>query len=76
MTDDDDAPDRLAELWRRGVCPSCGNAIREGTRVGSGRRSDGGFCSLGCYASFHGASLAARHALVERLITIGDGHSK
>jgi hypothetical protein len=64
--------DYLLELWDESVCPNCGKKIPEGTRVGSGRKSDGGFCSLGCYAEYHEAELIKRHA--ER-ITLAQRHS-
>jgi hypothetical protein len=61
----------LRELWDKNICPNCGKAIPEGARVGSGKKSPGGFCSLGCYAEYHKAdliepgkriaALAARH---------------
>jgi hypothetical protein len=47
----------LLELWEMNICPQRGKDIPEGTRVGSGRRSEGGFCSLGCYADFYGSDL-------------------
>lgn len=40
------------ELWDRNICPNCGKTIPQGTRVGSGRKREGGFCSLDCYTSF------------------------
>jgi hypothetical protein len=50
----------LLELWSRNVCPWCGKNIPEGTRVGSGRKSEGGFCSLPCYADYYALELADR----------------
>lgn len=50
----------LLELWDRDICPNCGKDIPEGTRVGNGRKSEGGFCSLACYADYHSLELAAR----------------
>lgn len=50
----------LLELWEQNLCPFCGNAIPEGTRVGSGRKSEGGFCSLRCYADYYALELAER----------------
>jgi hypothetical protein len=50
----------LLELWNQNVCPNCGKTIPQGTRVGSGRKSEGGFCSLDCYASFYQLELAER----------------
>ena len=42
----------LLELWDRNICPNCGKTIPQGTRVGSGRKREGGYCSLDCYPSF------------------------
>jgi len=50
----------LLELWDQEICPNCGKTIPQGSRVGSGRKSEGGFCSLDCYASFYQLSLAER----------------
>jgi hypothetical protein len=33
----------LLELWDNNVCPNCGKKIPAGKRVGSGKKSDGGF---------------------------------
>ena len=52
--------DYLLDLWKRNICPTCGKAIPEGTRVGSGRRSDGGFCSLDCYTKYHASEIHER----------------
>jgi hypothetical protein len=58
----------LLELWDQNVCPNCGKMIPEGTRVGSGRKSEGGFCSLDCYANFYQLELSARaQRLAERV---------
>ncbi len=61
----------LLELWDKNICPFCGKVIPEGTRVGSGNKSEGGFCSLQCYTDYYKtqlierakrvAALAARH---------------
>jgi hypothetical protein len=50
----------LLALWDENVCPYCGKEIPEGTRVGSGRKRDGGFCSLDCYARYHELALKDR----------------
>lgn len=52
--------DYLLELWRRNICPFCGKAIPEGTRVGRGRKRKGGFCSLECYALYYEEEIAER----------------
>jgi hypothetical protein len=54
----------LLELWSKNICPYCGEPIPEGKRVGSGKRADGGFCSLGHYAAYHELSLRKK---LERL---------
>lgn len=43
----------LLKLWKENSCPYCGSNIPEGSRVGSGKKSDGGFCSLDCYAQYY-----------------------
>jgi hypothetical protein len=42
----------LLELWDRSIGPNCFKTIPQGTRVGSGGKREGGFCSLDCYTSF------------------------
>jgi len=59
--------DYLLELWDKNICPSCCNGIAEGTRVGSGRKSEGGFCSLDCYATYYKAELTERAKKVAEL---------
>jgi hypothetical protein len=49
----DEARELLA-LWDQNVCAFCGMRIPGGKKLGSGRKADGGFCSLECYASYHG----------------------
>jgi hypothetical protein len=57
-----DQPDGeyLLELWYKNICPYCGQNIPEGKRVGSGRKSEGGFCSLDCYARYYCSALLER----------------
>jgi len=50
----------LLDLWMKNICPWCGEPIPEGKRVGSGRKSEGGFCSLACYANYNALDLQAR----------------
>ncbi len=61
----------LLELWSKNVCPACGKNIPQGTRVGSGKKSEGGFCSVDCYSEYYKAGLIERGkkvaALVQRL---------
>ena len=57
----------LLELWDQNIYPNCGKTIPQGTRVGSGRKSEGGFCSLDCYTSFCQLQLTERaRRLTER----------
>jgi len=62
--------DYLLELWDANICPNCGATIPDGARVGSGKKREGGFCSLSCYGDYHKATLVDRHrktlAIVER----------
>ena len=51
----------LLMLWDKGICPNCGGTVREGARFGSGRKSDGGFCSLDCYGEYHKTAIVERH---------------
>ena len=57
----------LLELWAKNICPNCGKNIPDGKRVGSGKKSDGGFCSLDCYAQYHKADLTERHKKIVAL---------
>ncbi len=57
----------LLELWSKNICPYCGKNIPEGTRVGSGRKSDGGFCSLDCYARYYQSELRERARKIAEL---------
>ena len=50
----------LLELWDQNICPNCGNTISERSRIGSGKKSDGGFCKLDCYAEYHKRALMQR----------------
>jgi hypothetical protein len=51
---------RLLDLWDKNICPNCGKVIPERDRIGSGRKADGAFCSLDCYAEFY------QHELIEK----------
>lgn len=52
----------LLECWDQNVCPQCHKQIPEGMRVGSGKKSEGGFCSLDCYGEYHKQALIEKHA--------------
>ena len=58
----------LLELWEQNICPNCGKNIPDGTRVGSGRKSEGGFCSLDCYADFYQLELSVRAQRIAKRI--------
>ena len=51
----------LLECWTQNVCPQCSKQIPEGKRVGSGKKSDGGFCCLDCYGEYHKKRLIEKH---------------
>jgi len=59
--------DYLLELWEKNICPNCGKNIPQGTRVGSGKKSEGGFCSLDCYASYYKTELTQRAKRIAEL---------
>ncbi len=61
----------LLELWDKNICPNCGKKMPEGTRVGSGKKSEGGFCSLDCYGEYRKSDLIERH---ERIMAFAERH--
>lgn len=63
----------LLELWEKNLCPNCGKTIPEGKRIGSGKKSEGGFCSLDCYAEYRKADLIERY---KRIATLVERHRK
>jgi hypothetical protein len=56
----------LKTMWERNECPNCRCAIPEGAGVGNGRKADGAFCSLDCYAKYYALRLAEKAKLVAR----------
>jgi hypothetical protein len=60
----------LLELWEMNICPQCGTFIPDGTRVGTGQKSDGGFCGLECYAKFYELDLVERAESLRRIIAM------
>lgn len=62
----------LLELWDKNICPNCGKNIPEGKRVGSGKKSEGGFCSLDGYAEYYKTDLIERH---KRLVVLAQRHT-
>jgi hypothetical protein len=63
----------LLELWDKNICPNCGKTIPERTRVGSGKKSEGGFCSLDCYVEYYKADLTEKH---RRAVAAAERHRK
>ncbi len=57
----------LLELWDNNICPNCGKKIPAGKRVGSGKKSEGGFCSLDCYGEYYRAEIVERAQKVAAL---------
>lgn len=57
----------LRELWDSNICPNCGQRIPEGTRVGSGKKSEGGFCRLSCYGEYYSIEIVERAKKVSAL---------
>ena len=58
----------LLKLWVMNVCPQCGKRIPEGTRVGTGRKSEGGFCSLTCYSRYYCLEIRERARRVSEIV--------
>lgn len=56
----------LETLWAGNICPYCHNSIPEGKRVGSGKRSNGGFCSLNCFSRYHALDFAEKATILKR----------
>jgi hypothetical protein len=62
--------DHLLHLFEKNICPNCGMFIPEGKRVGSGKRAEGGFCSLTCFTNYNGLKLVERFQLVESILRL------
>jgi hypothetical protein len=60
--------DYLLELWAKYICPNCGERIPEHGRVGTGKKADGGFRSLDCYAKYYQTELQERAKKVAELV--------
>lgn len=54
----------LLELWDSAVCPYCEKSIPAGSRVGTGKKKHGGFCSLKCYAAYYRKEILDRTGLL------------
>ena len=61
----------LLELWHQKICPFCEKPIPEGQRLGSGRKKEGGFCSLSCYTEYYKVKLVER---LRRIAAISARH--
>jgi hypothetical protein len=66
----DDEQEYLAHCWVSNVCPCCGNHFEPSSRVGSGSKEKGGFCSLECYAKYYQYELRER---IKRFASRGTG---
>ncbi|MDZ7827910.1 MAG: hypothetical protein U5K33_00010 [Halofilum sp. (in: g-proteobacteria)] len=55
--------ERLVRLYKEGICPYCARNIPKDEGVGSGKTSDGRFCSLECYTRYHEHELIERHQI-------------
>jgi len=60
--------DHLLELWSKNICPWCGKEIEAFSRIGTGRKREGGFCSLDCYAKYYSVELQERAQRVSELV--------
>lgn len=56
----------LEALWERNICAYCQKIIPEGGRVGSGKKADGAFCSLDCFAKYHVLKFGETARLLKR----------
>lgn len=59
----------LSLLWENNICPCCGKEIAKNGRIGDGRKSRGGFCSLNCYAEYYKLELLEKAKRLNRIIT-------
>ena len=57
----------LKMMWERNECPNCHRSFPEGKRVGTGRKKDGGFCSLDCYTRYYAMELSEKAKLLKRM---------
>ena len=65
----------LNMMWERKECPSCRRAIPTGKRVGTGRKKDGGFCSLDCYARYDAMELTEKAKLLKKMRNLSPNES-
>lgn len=66
----------LLELWAKNICPFCGKSIPHGTRVGTGRKTDGGFCSLDCYTRYYQLELQGRADRLKQIKSSGPAEGR
>jgi hypothetical protein len=55
------------ELWDKHIGPTCGKTIPEGKYIGSRKKSEGGFCTHGCYAEYYRMEITERAKKVQEL---------
>ena len=63
----------LLELWERNICPQCGSEIPGGKKFGTGKKREGGFCSLECYTLYHQTEIIKRQ---QRILRLRDRHTR
>lgn len=56
----------LAECRTDNMCPYCHKTFPPEERIGSGRKSEGGFCSLDCYTKYHATDILERQSRLGR----------
>lgn len=55
----------LKRCWETNTCPTCKTIFPAQQRVGTGRKRDGGFCSLDCLAAYRKLELEAKLKLMQ-----------
>jgi hypothetical protein len=56
----------LVELGNRKICPHCGRRIPFEAGLGTGRKFQGVFCSLDCYANYSVLEMTDRLKLLDQ----------
>jgi hypothetical protein len=52
---------------RKKICKNCGKDIPSGSVIGSGKKSEGIFCSLGCFTEYNKDKLLEKARKVQAL---------
>ena len=56
----------LKTMWDRNECPNCHRVFPVAERVGTGRKAEGGYCSLDCYARYNALEFAEKAILARQ----------